>query len=185
MKILPKWVFSWVVSLALVLPLVVETAWAADAGAQTYNEMLEKDLLYPDQEWQDYVTEIGERILAVSPHAGRNYVFTVTDESFFNAWATQDGYIFITRHAIALSQSEAELAGIIGHEIGHVVGRHHIRRNRVRNIGRIFSYLGSFATSSNSIYGMSNQVAGVLGAKYGRQHELEADEYGAARTPAT
>lgn len=164
---------------AIIAALLSQSAVASDLGAQRYNEMLEKDLIYPDQEWQDYVTEIGERLLAVSPHKGQTYVFTVTDESFFNASAAPDGYIFITRGAIAQTQSEAELAGIIGHEIGHVVGRHGKRRKTLGTLGQIVAYLGSFATSSNSIYGLSNQVTNVLGASYGRQYELEADEYGA------
>ena len=154
------------------------TARAADTGAQWYNEYLEKDLLYPDQEWQDYVTEIGERLLAVSPHAGRTYVFAVTDEPFYNAFATQDAYIFISRGIIAYFQSEAELAGVLGHEIGHVVGRHLQRSNRVSRLGQLMSYLGSFATGTNSIYGLSRNLTQVVTAGYGREHELEADEFG-------
>ncbi|GIR63862.1 MAG: hypothetical protein CM15mP68_5280 [Pseudomonadota bacterium] len=54
-----------------------------------YNEFLEKGVIYPDQEWQDYVTEVGERLLANSPHAGRNYTFVVVDQPVVNAWATR------------------------------------------------------------------------------------------------
>ncbi|MEQ9451440.1 MAG: M48 family metalloprotease [Pseudomonadales bacterium] len=165
--------------IALLLSLLwAGTAQAATHGAQWYNEYLEKDLLYQDQEWQEYVTEIGERLLAHTPHKDRTYTFVVTDIPMYDASATQDAYIFISRGIIAHFQREDELAGVIGHEIGHVVKKHHIRGNRVNRLGQIVSYLGSFATGSNSIYGLSRNVAGVLGAQYGREYELEADEYG-------
>lgn len=154
------------------------TAQAAGPGAQFYNEYLEKDLIYPDEEWQDYVTEIGERLLAVSPHAGKTYTFVVTDEPIYNAYATPDAYVFITRGIIAYFQSEAELAGVIGHEIGHVVGKHGQRRQRTSRIGQLLSYLGYFGTNSGSMFGLSRNLTGVLLAGYSREHELEADEYG-------
>ena len=56
----------------------------AGPGAEMYNEFLEKGVIYPDQEWQDYVTEVGERLLANSPHAGRNYTFVVVDLSLIH-----------------------------------------------------------------------------------------------------
>ena len=61
----------------------------AGPGAETYNEFLEKEIIYPDEDWQEYVAEVGERILAVTPHAGKNYTFVVTDQSMVNAFATQ------------------------------------------------------------------------------------------------
>ena len=91
--------------------ICLHAAHAAGPGAQYYNEFLEKDLIYPDEEWQDYVTEIGERLLAHTPHKGRNYNFVVTSEPRVNAFATQDAYIFVTRGIIAILQNEDELAG--------------------------------------------------------------------------
>lgn len=154
------------------------SASAAGPGAQWYNEYLEKDLLYPDDEWQDYVTEIGERLLAVSPHRGKTYTFVVTDEPFVNAWATPDAYIFVTRGIISQFQSEDELAGVIGHEIGHVIGRHSARSRTTSRIGQLLSYLGTFATGSSSMFGLSQNLTSVITAEYGREHELEADELG-------
>ena len=170
---LPAFLACGVMMFCLALP-----AWSAGPGAQWYNEYLEKDLLYPDDEWHDYVTEIGERLLAVSPHAGKTYTFVVTDEPFVNAWATPDAYIFITRGIIAQFQSEDELAGVIGHEIGHVVGRHSKKARGTNRLGTLLSYLGAFATGSNSMYGLSRSLTSVLTAEYGREYELEADEFG-------
>jgi predicted Zn-dependent protease len=179
MRFLP-WPRKWLSNLVLVLACSTSFSgvYGADTGAQWYNEYLEKDLLYADEKWQDYVTEIGERLLAASPYKGRTYTFVVTDIPMYNAYATQDAYIFLSRGILAHFQSEDELAGVIGHEIGHVVGRHLNRSKRVSRIGTIMSYLGSFAMGSNSIYGLSKNLTNVLGAKYSREHELEADEYG-------
>ena len=86
-------------SALMVVLLSVFTAESALAGpgAETYNEFVEKELIYPDQEWQDYITEVGERLLAQSPHAGKTYTFVVTDQSMVNAFAMPDAYIFISR----------------------------------------------------------------------------------------
>lgn len=150
----------------------------AGPGAETYNEFLEKELLYPDEQWQEYVTEIGERLLAVSPHKDRTYTFVVTDQSMVNAFATPDAYIFVTRGILAHFNSEDELAAVIGHEIGHVVGRHSKRRMGRIRLGELLGWIGSFATGSNSIYGLSNTITQAAIAGYGREYELEADEYG-------
>ena len=164
--------------LVAILASVPLPSWAVDAGALYYNEYLEKDLLYPDPEWQDYVTEIGERLLAQSPHKGRTYTFVVTDEAYINAFATADAYIFVTRGIIAHFGSEDELAGVIGHEIGHVVARHVAKQQGLSRLGKLLSYLGTFATGSTSMFGLSQNLTGVLGAEYGREYELEADELG-------
>ena len=136
----------------MALPLA---SWAGP-GAETYNEFLEKELIYPNQEWQDYVTEVGERILAVSPHAGHNYTFTVTDQSMVNAFATPDAYIFVTRGILAHFNSEDEMAAVIGHEIGHVVGRHGKRKVSRARLGELLGWLGTFATGTSATYGLAN-----------------------------
>jgi len=161
-----------------VAALLLSTPLWAGAGAETYNELLEKELIYPDEEWQDYVTEIGERLLAVSPHKGRTYTFTVTDQSEVNAFATPDAYIFVTRGILAHFNSEDELAGVIGHEIGHVIGNHGRRKVGKLRLGEILGWIGSYATGSSSVYGLSQTLTQTAIAGYGRAYELEADEYG-------
>ena len=161
--------------LSIVWPVAAN---ASGPGAQTYNELLEKELIYPDEAWQDYVTAIGERLLAVSPHKGRTYTFTVTDQPFVNAFATPDAYIFVTRGILAHFNSEDELAAVIGHEIGHVIGRHSKRKmGRVR-LGELLGWLGSYATGTGAMYNLSNTLTQAAVANYGREYELEADEYG-------
>ena len=60
-------------------------------GAEIYNEFLEKGLIYPDEDWQEYVVEVGNRLLATIPEESTQYTFVVVDQSIVNAWATPDG----------------------------------------------------------------------------------------------
>ena len=154
-------------------------ALAAGDGEKMYNELREKNSLYQDEDWQDYVTEIGERLLAVSPDAGGNYTFTVVDNSSVNASATQDGYIFINRGLIAFCRSEDELAGVIGHEIGHVVGRHVQRSKGLNRLGGLLGWLGVIGTSSFAMKDLGNTLTATAVTREAREYELEADGYGA------
>ena len=70
---------------------------ALKPGAEIYNEFLEKGLIYPDENWQKYVFEVGNRLLSATANFDSAYVFVVVDQSIVNAWATPDGYIFLTR----------------------------------------------------------------------------------------
>ena len=171
-------VWSFVAALALTLALTLPAPAHAGPGAEMYNEFLEKGVIYPDDEWQAYVTEIGERLLAVSPHAGRTYTFVVVDQPIVNAWATPDAYIFVTRGILAFFNNEDELAAVLGHEIGHVVGAHSKRTIARGRLGKILGFLGTFATGSSATYGLANTISTTALAGYRREHELEADEIG-------
>ena len=154
-------------------------ASGAGDGEKMYNELREKNSLYQDEDWQDYVTEIGERLLAVSPDAGGNYTFTVVDNSGVNASATQDGYIFVNRGLIAFCRSEDELAGVIGHEIGHVVGRHVQRSKGLNRLGGLLGWLGAIGTSSFAMKDLGDTLTATAVTREAREYELEADGFGA------
>lgn len=163
---------------ALALSLVTATASAAGPGEKIYREMVEKDQLYQDEEWQAYVQEVGERLLAVTPDAGKEYHFYVLDNPAVNAMALPDGYIFVNRGLIAYLRSEDELAGVIGHEIGHVVGRHAKRSNRLGAFGNVLGFIGAIMTGTGQIADLANTATATIRSGYGREFELEADEYG-------
>ncbi|MEZ7819147.1 MAG: putative Zn-dependent protease [Candidatus Azotimanducaceae bacterium] len=171
-------VLSCLVTLALLSFAAFPAPVHAGVGAEIYNEFVEKGVIYPDDEWQAYVTEIGERLLSVSPHAGRTYTFVVVDQPIVNAWATADGYIFVTRGILAFFNNEDELAAVLGHEIGHVVGAHTKRTVNRGRLGKILGFLGTFATGSSATYGLANTISATALAGYRREHELEADEIG-------
>ncbi len=163
---------------ALALSLVTAAASAAGPGEKIYREMVEKDQLYQDEEWQAYVQEVGERLLAVTPDAGKEYHFYVLDNPAVNAMALPDGYIFVNRGLIAYLRSEDELAGVIGHEIGHVVGRHAKRSNRLGAFGNVLGFIGAIMTGTGQIADLANTATATIRSGYGREFELEADQYG-------
>ena len=150
----------------------------AGPGAELYNEMVEKGQLYDNEAVQQYIEAVGERILAVSPDAGQPYTFAVQDSPVVNAFATGDAYIFITRGIMAHFKSEDELAAVIGHEIGHVVGRHHARRKTTQGVGNVLGWIGLIGTSTGSVKGLADTITATLSASYGRKYELESDAYG-------
>jgi predicted Zn-dependent protease len=158
--------------------LVLTGAGHAGPGEKTYQAFLENGGLYDDPEWQAYVDEIGQRLVSVSKHAGREYHFYVVDDTSVNAFALPDGYIFIHRGLIAYVRSEDELAGVIGHEIGHVVGQHAKRANVLGMMGTVAGIVGSVLTGTGAISDLSNTATATLTSGYRRDLELEADEYG-------
>jgi predicted Zn-dependent protease len=178
-----KGVRAWtrrVLALALVpLGLVLAAGAAAGPGEKAYQEMREKGLLYPDQAWQDYVDEIGQRLVAVSGAGRQPFYFYVIDESTVNAMAFPDGYIFVHRGLISYLRSEDELAGVIGHEIGHVIGRHARRSNQMVAFGQVAGFIGAILTGTGSVADLANTATATLRSGYGREFELEADAYGA------
>ena len=81
-------------------------------------------MVYDDPAWQDYIQKLGDRLVSYSPEPNRKFHFTVIDGEDVNAFSLGDEYIFVYRGLIAYMESEDELAGVVGHEIGHVVLHH-------------------------------------------------------------
>jgi predicted Zn-dependent protease len=138
-----------------------------------------------DQRLEGYVQQVGARIAAQSPLKGVDYTFRVVDMPEPNAFALPGGYVYVTRGLLTLTNSEDELAGIVGHEVGHVAGRHAVQRvSRAFPIG-ILSVLGASVTGLVSpmlgdIIGDAGSAANeMLLAPYGREQEREADRVGA------
>lgn len=169
----------WSLAVCLAGVLGVQPAIASGPGEKVYREMVEKDQLYQDEEWQAYVQEIGERLLAVTPDAGKEYHFYVLDSPAVNAMALPDGYVFVNRGLISYLRSEDELAGVIGHEIGHVVGHHARRSNTLGALGNVVGILGAIMTGTGAMADLANTATATLRSGYGREFELEADQYGA------
>ncbi len=132
---------------------------------------------YDDPEWEAYVTKVGEKVAIGSHRKNILYHFTILDTPIINAFAIP-GYIYISRGMLAYMGSEAQLAGVLGHEIGHVTARHSVRQHAQSVIGAIFAQAVAIRTGSN----VSAQIVDLLGLTiirgYGRQYELQADELG-------
>ena len=137
---------------------------------------------YDDPVLQRYVNDIGQRLAKASHRSGLQYQFLVVDSPQVNAFALPGGYIYITRGILAYLNSEAELAAVLGHEIGHVTARHSVQQLSAATAANIgVSVLQIFVPQIRNSAGdaLISTLGGALLSGYGREHELEADRLGA------
>ena len=150
-------------------------------GRNTNLEVLKQYSVYEDPALQKYVRDVGTKLAAKSHRNNLIYRFTVLDSKEVNAFALPGGYIYITRGLMAYLNSEAELAAVLGHEIGHVTARHSVRQYSARQLANIGVVLGSLFLPG--MVPATDQLAQFFGEAllrgYGREHELEADRLGA------
>ena len=136
--------------------------------------------IYNDPDLQSYVAEIGQRMAKISERPQLPWRFTVVDVPAVNAFAVPGGGIYITRGILPFLDNEAELAGVIGHEIGHVTARHSAQQYTRQVSGQAgLLALGIFVPAARPFGQLSGQALGVLFLRYGRGDELQADQLGA------
>ncbi|MFZ2908390.1 MAG: M48 family metalloprotease, partial [Candidatus Desulfobacillus denitrificans] len=97
-------------------------------GKKAHEEVLQEYGVYANPRVQAYVNELGQRLAKQSHRRNLEWHFTVLDSPEVNAFALPGGYVYVTRGLLAYMESEADLAGVIGHEIGHVSARHGAQR---------------------------------------------------------
>ncbi|MNO71466.1 TPR repeat-containing protein YfgC precursor [compost metagenome] len=150
-----------------------------DLGQRYSQEVLKQYPRYPDEKLQAYVQQVGERVARASDRSNLQYHFTVVDSPDINAFAVPGGYIYIHRGLLAYLNSEAELAAVLGHEVGHVTARHSVRQQSQSTAWSILSQAVAIGTG----VGAAGDITNVLGTSvvrgYGRDMELEADGLGA------
>lgn len=150
----------------------------AQVGAQEHPKIVEEFGLYQNKAVNDYVNTIGRKI---APHTERDdvqYRFFVLDSPIVNAFALPGGYIYVTRGLVALSGSEAELAAVIAHEIGHVTGRHSAERysrSVVTSLGANVLAAAIDKSGVSQALGLGSQL---YLSSYSRSQEDEADTLG-------
>lgn len=138
--------------------------------------------LYDNPNLQAYVQRVGESLAANSHRSHLIYRFTVLDSPMVNAFALPGGYIYITRGLLAYLNSEAELAAVLGHEIGHVTARHSVRQISATRAADMGYKLGSLflpELRTQAAQSLFNVLGSALISGYGRDHELESDRLGA------
>jgi len=137
-----------------------------------------------------YVEQVGKNIAAQSGLADARGAYTVTllNSPINNAFAIPGGYIYTTRQLVALMDNEAELAGVLGHEVGHVAARHSQQRQQAAQQNSILGVLGAVVSGvllGNSQLGQLGQQLALQGTqlltlKYSRSQEIQADDLGIA-----
>jgi predicted Zn-dependent protease len=152
---------------------------------------LRRELDFVRDEWVvDYVEDIGRSIVAVAPPQPYDYHFYVVEDESLNAFALPAGYIYIHTAIIMEAANVSELAGVIGHEVGHVALRHVARNyNRQRNTGIVYQllsvvasiFVGGYAAAGGQMVGELAAVAYVN--QFTREAEEEADAFAVEMLP--
>ncbi len=148
-------------------------------GRQAHQQIMKQYREYDDPALQAYVSRVGEQLAAASHRNNLLFRFTVLDSPMVNAFALPGGYIYITRGILAYMNSEAHLAGVLGHEIGHVTARHSVRQHSTSTLLGVVAAVATASTGSRAVGDLSSVAGNALVSGYGRGMELEADRLGA------
>ena len=148
-------------------------------GRQSHPQILKESPEYAHAQLAAYVQRVGAKLAAHSHRSDLIYRFTLLDSQDVNAFALPGGYIYITRGLLAYLNSEAELAAVLGHEIGHVTARHSVRQQSASTATGLFGAILAGATGVSAAGDLANIAGTALVRGYGREHELEADRLGA------
>jgi len=148
-------------------------------GRQADSAVITSIGLYPDAVWQRYIQQFGARIAAKSERPNLPWTFRVVDDPAVNAFAIPGGFVYVTRGLLAHLTNEAELASVVGHEIGHVTARHTVAAMSQQQLIGLGLAAGSMASSQVAKYaGAANQALGILYLKFSRDDESQADQLG-------
>jgi predicted Zn-dependent protease len=157
---------------------IVSEPQELEMGAQFASE-LDKELAYiEDPDIVGYIDGLGQSIARVSQRNYIPYRFKVVNTDEVNAFAVPGGYLFVNRGLIETADTECELAGVLGHEIGHVVGRHSARQ--ITQQYGISAIAGLLLGQNPSMLAQATAKIAATGAilSYSRDMESEADHYG-------
>ena len=134
--------------------------------------------VYRDERVNQYVNDLGQKLVANSELSDYPFTFTVLDTPLVNAFALPGGYVYVTRGILSMVNSESALASVIGHEIGHVTARHSAKRYN----NQMFTGLGAMilgaASGDSAVANSLNQGAQAYLMSYSRNQEYQSDELG-------
>lgn len=135
--------------------------------------------VYTDANLQRYVTDVGNRLAKAAHRPTLPWTFTVVDESAVNAFALPGGFIYITRGILPFLRNEAELAAVMGHEVGHVDARHSAQQYSNQTLaGGGLAILGVLVPETRPAQGLAGLGLGAMFLKFSREDELQADQLG-------
>jgi predicted Zn-dependent protease len=135
--------------------------------------------VHQDLELQEYVQRVGEKLAAVSERPELPWKFTIIDTDDVNAFATMGGYVYISRGILPYFQNEAELAAVLGHEIGHISAEHLKKQQQKGMLSGLASAATAIFTGQPALADLTNMAGTAIIKGYGREAELESDRLGA------
>ncbi|GAA0351690.1 M48 family metalloprotease [Bowmanella denitrificans] len=150
-----------------------------EIGEEMHKKILETQPIYEDEKVTAYVNQVGQALAKVGERPELTYHFTVLDNPQINAFALPGGYIYVNRGLLAYMHSEAQLAAVLAHELGHVTARHAVRQDTARTGAQVLSVMSVLATGSWAVGDAASLWSSAAVMGYGREMELEADGLGA------
>ena len=157
--------------------------WDRQVGA-AYSRMVAEEMgIVEDRALQEYVSMIGHQMADAAPDRQFEYRFQVVDDEAPNAFALPGGYVYVTRGILALTNSQDELANVLGHEIGHVEERHSARQQAAGTLPGILAMPGDAVGAvisprlGNVLASPFRQAGAAYLASYGRDQERDADRW--------
>jgi predicted Zn-dependent protease len=158
-----------------------------EIGLEEHEKVLSSMPLFEDEELLAYVREVGNRAASVSHRPDLEYTFNIIDSPEINAFALPGGYVYVNRGLLTFMNSEAELAAVLSHEIGHITARHAVQQQARGRLAQTAATVGGFvtavATGSGYVGSQISEVASIWAqtglSGFGREHELEADSLAA------
>lgn len=135
--------------------------------------------LYEDEKLQEFITQHGKEMGRISHRPELDYQFRILDSPVVNAFAVPGGYVYFTRGIMAHFNNEAEFAGVLGHEIGHVAARHSAKQYSNQVLAQLGLVLGMVVSEEFRNYSdLASAGLGLLFLSYSRKHESQSDKLG-------
>ncbi len=148
-------------------------------GRQSDPEIVAFFGLYEDERLQQFINEKGKQMAAVSHRKNLPYEFKIVDSPVVNAFAVPGGYVYFTRGIMAHFNNEAEFAGVLGHEIGHITARHSAKQYSNAMLGQVGLVAGSIISPEFAqMADLAQTGLQLLFLKFGRDAESQSDELG-------
>lgn len=156
-------------------------------GLEEHEKVLASMTLFQDEELLEYVRRVGNKVAKVSHRPNLEYTFNIIDSPEINAFALPGGYVYVNRGLLTFMNTEADLAAVLAHEIGHITARHGVQQQArgalARTAAKVGGVVTAVATGSNYVGSQISEVASIWAqtglSGFGREHELEADSLGA------
>lgn len=133
---------------------------------------------YDNPRLQSYISRLGTELARYAEYQEFKYTFTIVNSPIINAFALPGGFCYVSRGLITLASNEAELAGVISHEIGHVNARHTAQRIAQSQLAGGLIGLATILTGQRAVGQLGGAIAGSVLKSYSREQELEADSLG-------
>jgi predicted Zn-dependent protease len=148
-------------------------------GKKAHPQILGAYGVYDDALIRKYLDSLGQEIVKVTPRRNLQFTFTVLDSPVVNAFAIPGGYVYFNRGLMAYFNDEAQFAGVLGHEIGHVVARHSARQMSKAELANLGLQIGGiFSPTVQQYSDLLSAGASLMFLKFSRDDERQADKLG-------